>query len=82
VGGHESQDGMEGSDPKKCVIRNWDALMSRDLRFKDDVASGLVNGFVVPVPAEAIDERPSGEISGQFQASAKLSSLTKCRRTD
>jgi hypothetical protein len=41
-----------------------------------------VNGLVVPVPAKSIDERPSGEISGQFQARAKLSSLTRCRRMD
>lgn len=82
VGGHQSQDGIQGSNPKKRVVRDGNSLVAWNFRFKDDVASGLVKRLVVPVPAEAIDERPSGEISGQFQARAKLSSLTRCSRTD
>ena len=67
MGGHQPQNGVQRADPQKCVIRHGDSLMSWDFCLEDDVASCLVNGPVIPVPAEAVHQFPSGKVSWQFQ---------------
>lgn len=63
---NKAQYRIERPDPKKCVIGHWDALMSRQLRFKNDVTASLVNRFVSPVLAQALDKFSARQIPWQF----------------
>jgi hypothetical protein len=64
------------------VRRDRDAVGRRLLGLKDDVAADLVDLFLLPTPAEVLDQIFSLEIAGEPHATASTSSRMRCRRIE
>ena len=75
------QNGVERSQSKRIMVRDGEAVMVRSIRLKDHMAALLVDLAVAKMPAEHLDQFRAAQVTGQFHAVAKTSSLTRCNRT-
>ena len=63
------------------MVWNSQPVMSRRLRFKNDVAAFLIDTPVTVMFAEQFDQLRPAQVAGELHVQAKSSSRTKCRRT-
>ena len=82
VGGDGSEDRVQSPDPERRMRGNGDAVGSRSLGLKDDVATYLVDFFVSPRPAEVLDEIFTAQVARQLHATARTSSRSRRRRME
>ena len=75
------QNGVERSQAERIVARHGEAVMLRSIGLKDHMAALLVDLAVAKMPTEHLDQFLAAQVTGQFHAVAKTSSLTKCNRT-
>lgn len=71
---------MQRAEPKRPVRRHRNALVRGFPRLQNDMASGLVNSLVTPASAERLGQVLTGQAAGDFHATERTSSRTRCSR--
>ena len=81
VPGDSLQDGAQRADSDWFVCGNRDAMVARCFAIQDYVAARLVGLTILPLFTQMIRKVAAVDIARNSHATARTSSLRKCKRT-